>query len=233
MKIRLLNVEEPGVFPRYEKYLEMVSRERRERVERIKSPEGKSISLLAEVLMRKEIGKSLGIDEKDIKFSYGEQGKPYVESERGYNFSVSHTENIIVFTDSAVPVGIDIEKIRKARLKVAERFFTGEESERIFKLCEGEICGGEKKIDNEKGKAAEDENPSGDAADREFYRIWTMKEAYVKMNGQGLSFPFNSFNVDSEEPDVFFYNTTWKGYSISLCREGKEKEEIEITEVKL
>lgn len=212
MKIRFLNVPHPEDFKQYEKYLPCISRERSERISTMKRPGAKSMCLLAEVLMRREIGKALGIKESEIIFSYGEQGKPYIRNinslvqNSGYDFSISHTENVIVFADSQVSIGIDIEKVKSARLKVAERFFTKEEYERILALLPGK-------------------------SDSEFYRIWTMKEAYVKMSGQGLRIPLNSFDVvDSEKLQVFFYNEEYKGFSISLCREGVDSEKVDIVE---
>lgn len=204
MIIRFFNIGDAGDFGQYEKYLFQVSNERRERVDRIKNPKMKSISLLSEVIMRREIGKALKIKESDIEFFYNEHGKPYVKNP-DYHFSVSHTENVIVFTDSSVPVGIDIERIKPARLKVAERFFTPGEYERILSVPE--------------------------SADREFYRIWTMKEAYVKMTGTGLLTPLNSFDVDDEGLGVFFYNKEYEGFAISVCREGCEKEAVELVPV--
>lgn len=213
MIIRFFEIENAEDFRNYEKYLPLISAERRERVKRIKSPKAKTVCLLAEVLMRREIGKALGMSKEDIIFSYTKHGKPYIEK-ADYHFSISHTENVIVFTDSPVPVGIDIEGVysgkapdeekEKRRLRVAGRFFTEREFESIKKAADFDV---------------------------EFCRIWTMKEAYVKMQGKGLLTPLNSFDVDNMESEVYYYNIVYKGYSISVCREGAEPGMIEIIDV--
>lgn len=243
MIILFFEIKNAEDYGRYEKYLPLVSAERRERVKRTKSPKAKTVCLLAEVLMRREIGKALGMKEEDIRFSYTEQGKPYIGYD-DYHFSISHTENVIVFTDSSVPVGIDIEGINpyrgsagssekkgneegtgaeiteiegvgrdkaKKRLKVAERFFTEREFESV-----------------KNAPFFDGENEDG--IDREFCRIWTMKEAYVKMTGRGLLIPLNSFDVDNMESKVYYHNMMYKGYSISVCREGEESERVQIAE---
>ena len=207
MVIRILEVENAGDFGKYEKFLSMISNERSERIERIKSVEAKTVCLMAEVLLRREIGKALGMKEKDIIFSYTEEGKPFIEN-ADYHFSISHTKNVIVFVDSKSPVGIDIEGINepeksKRRLRVAKRFFTEEEYERVKNAS----CNNE-----------------------EFCRIWTMKEAYVKMKGQGLKIPLNSFNVDNMESEVYYYSTMYKEYGISVCREGAQPESVKLVE---
>lgn len=219
MIIRFFEIEGVGDFGKYERYLPLVSEERRERVRKTKSPKAKTVCLLAEVLMRREIGKALGVKEEEIVFSYTEQGKPYIENE-DYHFSISHTENVIVFTDSRFPVGIDIEGINagkasdeeraKRRLRVAGRFFT------------------EKEYESVRNSSFDRGNEFG--TDGEFCRIWTMKEAYVKMVGKGLLIPLNSFDVDNMESEAYYYNTMYKGYCISVCREGGEPEEVQLAE---
>lgn len=83
--------------------------------------------------------------------------------------SVSHTSNIIVIVVSNNEIGVDIEKIRNADLRIAKRFFTKYEQEYIL------------------------ENSL--VQNNRFYEVWTKKEAYMKYVGKGLHMPINSFNV--------------------------------------
>ena len=73
------------------------------------------------------------------------------------HFNLSHAGTCVVCAVSDRAVGIDIERPRKNAIKVAERFFTQEECDWI-----------------------------GDDSLR-FARIWTLKEAYAKLTGDGIA----------------------------------------------
>lgn len=81
----------------------------------------------------------------------------------GEGFSVSHSENYFAMAFCDGQIGIDLEITVKERVRteaIARRFFTEEEQERIR---------------------------SADHPRRAFTRLWTQKEALVKMTGEGLS----------------------------------------------
>jgi len=105
------------------------------------------------------------------------------------------------------PVGCDIERTAQARKKVAERFFASEEIEYLHSF-------------------------SGDTLNREFFRLWTMKESYIKMTGEGLKLPLGSFYVDiGGDLSVFreglpcdcrIKEYPIDGYALSICSEDIE-----------
>ena len=98
-----------------------------------------------------------------------------------FKFNISHSGDYVVITyttDKDVnALGIDIERIRskESDMMVAHRFFTKDE---IDYISDGLECSDE---------------------DTRFYKIWTMKEAYIKMTGKGLSTRLDSFNVYPDE----------------------------------
>jgi 4'-phosphopantetheinyl transferase len=108
-----------------------------------------------------------------LQFSYGPQGKPYVNSTTGIHFNVSHSDDLalLAFT-MGCDVGIDIERIRSQPdlLGIARRFFNREEVAELELLPAGEC-------------------------QYSFYLCWTRKEAYIKASGDGLSAPLHSFRV--------------------------------------
>lgn len=148
---------------------EGLSRDRRERVDRLKDEGAANKQIVIGAFLQHCLSGYIGVIPSQIKFEYNEQGKPYVPS--GVHFNMSHSGDYVVLAVSDHPVGIDIERLRHKRLSVAKRFFCREEYEDIIN------AGGEKE------------------QDRRFLEYWTFKEAYVKYLGKGLAVPLNSFRV--------------------------------------
>lgn len=205
MKVKLIFTDTSKPFAAYEKYLPLVSEQRKNKIRRFRFEKDKTVSLFTELLMRHEISNRLNIPCDKIVFSRNNYGKPYLADYADYRFSVSHSGNCIVFTDSYVPVGIDIEKIAEKDLGIAKRFFAADETEFIFG------------------------SPQPTQA---FYKIWTAKEAYVKMLGTGLSTPLTSFSVLSEELKGTFLTCRLAEYFITVCSSKKiENESLETEEL--
>jgi 4'-phosphopantetheinyl transferase len=111
----------------------------------------------------------------DIKFRYGAQGKPAIDVKDGVQvqFNLAHAEDMALLALTAEgPVGVDLERVQEQPdwLDIARRFFSSDE------IKELEQCGAGER-------------------NREFFRLWTCKEAYVKARGGGLSIPLNSFSI--------------------------------------
>lgn len=111
----------------------------------------------------------------------GADGKPKVE---GAFFNLSHSGNIVVCAVAGNEVGCDVEKVVKTPEGVAERFFHQDEMAYIKESV-------------------------GQERDERFFRIWTMKESYIKMTGEGMRLSFDRFVflIGSEE--------------VKVCRDGK------------
>ncbi|MEG0157181.1 MAG: 4'-phosphopantetheinyl transferase superfamily protein, partial [Anaerovoracaceae bacterium] len=66
----------------------------------------------------------------------------------------------------------------------------------------------------------------------EFYRIWTIREAFAKKDGRGLAvFEQEEIRIDYENNQIFFQDKVvmvrtflWEGHVISLCAEHLPKE---------
>lgn len=81
--------------------------------------EGRLCSIGAGLLMIR----LLGIHEEAL-IKYNAYGKPYLED--GREFSISHSGDYVAFVKADVPVGVDIERIRKINNAVSIKMF-GEE----------------------------------------------------------------------------------------------------------
>ena len=135
--------------------------------------------------------------EKTGDFSYEEHGKPFIEGV-GYHFNLTHTKSAAACVISDMPVGIDIQDIITDEKKVMK------------KAC----CAAEIK------RLAESEDPR-----REFTKLWTLKEAYVKQKGSGIwdSIDQLDFSERKGNPLVkgnrFFYIIEENRYVIAVCLE--------------
>lgn len=102
----------------------------------------------------------------------GPHGKPYFQG-TDIHFNISHSGDFKVLAIAETPVGVDIEKVRKADLRVAKRF------------CE-----------NEYNYITQKDS------EHRFFKVWTKKEAYLKYKGTGLRGGLDSFDVFSLPEDI-------------------------------
>lgn len=145
----------------------------------------------------------------DSQVRFGLNGKPEIE---GVCFNLSHSKNMVICAVGDKKVGCDIEQISKAPEKVANRFFTETEREHLSRYL-------------------------GEEKNKEFYRLWTMKESYMKMTGEGMRLPLNQFEVhfgekieiyrDGSLQDCFvkeyeFIQDEGTKYQISVCAKEDE-----------
>ena len=105
------------------------------------------------------------LDDWNGDFVYNEHGKPYLQSRtstariEGVEFNISHCKNAVAAVLHPAPVGIDVESFRTASPALIRRTMNDTETEQIHHA----------------------DNPS-----REFTRLWTQKEAVLKLEGTGL-----------------------------------------------
>ena len=161
----------------------------------------------------------LGISPDELRFSYAEKGKPFLEEiqQAGLNFNLAHSHGMAIYALSqGRAIGVDLEYVREdlAGEKIAERFFSPREVEVL------------KKVPAELRKEA-------------FFNCWTRKEAYIKARGEGLSMSLDDFDVSlgPGEPAALLLNQTepaevtrWtmrsipvpSGYVAALVVEGQD-----------
>ena len=159
--------------------LPLVSEQRREQALRYTHMFGqycclKSYEMLQQLLTscRYPISNSpLGrpISSKRPSFLYNEHGAPYLED--GPYFSISHCKQGIAVVVSDQPVGIDIEGMRSVDDGLVRKTMNTQEQDQIAAAA----------------------NP-----EQEFIRLWTRKEAYVKMLGTGIISDMHQILQDTE-----------------------------------
>jgi len=196
MNIYILTLNNTVDIERCKCYIPFLSKERRERINNSNNPKNIITSIHTGLLTNRIISKETGLSVKNIAFKYGEHGKPSLEvpgfNNDNYHFSVSHSNNCIAFVSNTAPIGIDIEQLAPARMKVAKRFFCEAEYEYLTSLdpCHSSV---------------------------EFTTIWTKKEAYFKMTGDGLTKKIDSVNVLNFSDNIMFYSKNHSDYIVSVC----------------
>ena len=131
-----------------------------------------------------------------------EYAKKYLGDD--YNYNLSHSGDYVLCAASKLAVGCDLERIKEAPMKVARRRF-----------CESEV-------------EYLNQTPTK-GLDNEFFRIWTIKESYMKMIKKGLSMGLGTFEVvlgdeiklfkDGQILDCYIKEYDLEGYKISICSE--------------
>lgn len=110
---------------------------------------------------------------------YNNLGKPYLIDHPEINFNISHCRLGCVCAVSDKKIGVDIQDIRAISKDVIE------------KVCH----------ENEKRLIRKSNN-----ADREFAKIWTMKESYLKMIGIGIVSDLNEIDTTIFSDNISFYD---------------------------
>ncbi len=163
----------------YEKALSYIPENKQKRIKRFLKYEDSLRTLIAEVLIRKIIMQELKIPNGEIFFKINNYGKPYLKDWDEFHFNISHSGKWVVCAISNKPVGIDVERIKDLNIKIADRFFSKEEVEDLYKIKKSERL-------------------------KYFFDLWTLKESYIKADGRGLNIPLNSFSFRVIDNEIIF-----------------------------
>jgi 4'-phosphopantetheinyl transferase len=156
-------------------FFESLSDDERKRAGQYHFPKDRRRAIVSRGALREILGNYLGMPAPELRFVYGEFGKPALslESDNELRFNVSHSADLaLVAVSRSRNVGIDIERVRPgvAAEQIAERYFSPRESDALRAL------------------PAEERTAA-------FFRYWTCKEAYAKALGRGLSLPLDRLGI--------------------------------------
>lgn len=103
-------------------------------------------------------------EKEEVPFSrdsvtFGPHGKPCHEA---LHFNLSHSGSYVICAVGEREIGCDIQKIRQCRKSMVRRFFAPEEQEYILSV-------------------------DGQEREERFITLWSRKESYLKMTGEGLT----------------------------------------------
>lgn len=178
-----------GLEEKYDEKLNMLHQSRAEKLNAFKMQADKVRGLGAGLLLQKGLEeyldlvneKTLRCDEEGrpvIEYSYGPQGKPYLKEYPDVYFSLSHSGNMVALALSDAEVGIDVQEMRGYNEKIARRFYHAKEVQML-------------------------EQTADDKKEAYFYKIWCMKEAYIKYTGKGMSEDLRSFYFEEESGRIY------------------------------
>ncbi|MFJ7837979.1 4'-phosphopantetheinyl transferase family protein [Lysinibacillus sphaericus] len=193
-----------------------ISAERKEKVSKFHFDEDKKRSILAEVLLRHSLKRDFGMTNDHIHFTINEYGKPNLQNFDHIHFNLAHSGDWVVCAVSDTPIGIDIEQVAMIEMDIAKAYFTSSEYQDIL-------------------------SQPKDKQIQYFYKLWTLKESYVKAEGKGLTIPLDSFSfyIQPETIQLYESNQLSQKYSfqlfdlddchiVALCSKQLSKEPISI-----
>lgn len=160
---------------------DLLSLDERIRHQRFVFQKDRDQCLIARVLLRTTLSRYLGEDPGEWRFRTNKFGKPEIESSGSpslLRFNLSHCAGLVVCAVTiGREIGVDCENInRNAEISnLASRVFSPREQEYL------------------------DSAPESQRA-LAFFRLWTLKEAYVKARGIGLSLSLQKFSMDLADP---------------------------------
>ena len=131
--------------------------------EKYSSPDSKAAYLKGRFGVRSFASLYASLAPSDVKIEISKSGKPFFTNIEDLHFNISHSGSEVAIAFSTKPVGFDMELLDRKRdfRAIANRFFTNQESNEV--------------------KSAEE------YGNELFVRIWTAKEAMLKLSGEGLS----------------------------------------------
>lgn len=140
--------------------LSFIQPEKKERILKQRVSQNAYNMLIGELTAKIGIKKAFGIPIASQKFIYSGYGKPYLSDDRNIHFNISHSGEYVACVVSNKSVGIDIQRIEQYNPNVAEKVCNAQELLQI--------------------------SNSGDKSS-EFIKLWTQKEAVLKMYGVGIA----------------------------------------------
>jgi 4'-phosphopantetheinyl transferase len=159
--------------------------------------------ILGRAFLRRELARHLGLAPEKIALTEGPAGRPELVHPRRISFNLSHSNDLVFLAVSeGGTVGVDVERVNPGQdLGIAKHVFSPEELALLS---------------------------ATDPAERvaEFFRLWTLKESFLKALGSGFQTSPASVNLALDAAGRFLApnGTAWRlhhwredGFSYSLC----------------
>lgn len=189
MEIYAVNLAKGVPSNYFVKLLNLMQPELKKKIGRYRFIQDAERSLIGYRMIYYLLYKEFGSYSTDMKLAFSQYGKPYFPDFSSFHFNLSHSGDWVVCAVDQKSIGIDIEQINEIDLTIADRYFSSEESKQMHQLKE------EQKKER-------------------FYDLWTLKEAYIKAIGCGMTLPLNTFGFS-------FESITGQGFCIKLTHQNQ------------
>lgn len=176
--------------------LPLLSDERRRQALRFRHELGRKTCAAAYLLLREGLAKEYGITEKPC-FDFGPHGKPVLRNHPDIHFNLSHCREAVVCALSDVPVGVDVEVVTHYKESVARYTMNEQELSAILSADRPEVM---------------------------FTRLWTQKEAVLKLSGEGLRDNLKSVLDDISGLNISTIVSSDQRYCYSVVSRKRDKE---------
>jgi len=173
----------------------------------------KEMALLSKILTRTLLSEYTEGNPLSLRFNKGKYGKPYLPQYPHVHYNLSHAGNILCLVIADSEIGVDIEKEKEIEDAVMQFSCSQEEYDQLKSFIP------ESRISS-------------------FFKIWCLKESFLKAIGTGLYRELKSFSImedearqmrlrdyeDSKNDDkwIFHYERIKRDYHFSLCYSKNE-----------
>lgn len=177
-----------------ERYAALLSDDERQRNQRYRFAADRRRDLIARALLRTQLAERLQLPPESLVFERGEHGKPALvldddsllsshaalQAAKHLQFNLSHSDDWVVLAVADNRVGVDVESTARENdvMAIADRYFFGSEIEELTSFNTSEQR-------------------------QRFFDYWTLKEAYIKARGEGISLGLSNFGFSvANKPNI-------------------------------
>ncbi len=171
MKIYYYKINANDEEERISKALSVLSAEERQRAKKFRFKSDFYRYVAGKIMTRRIISEWTGEGPENIEFRTDKYDRPFLKHPvKNLDFNISHSGDYVALVVGGSRAGIDVEMIKPIDFNMAEDCFHDREIEYLFSRPQGR--------------------------QERFFRIWTLKESFIKAIGHGLSYPLKNFYFD-------------------------------------
>jgi len=207
-----------------------ITKDEKHKLQQYKNKSAQHIALITRAVCRLVLSQYTNTEPTSLEFIRDQHGKPeLLNNPLNFRFNLSHNNNLIIMAVTVIDdIGCDIEDPkRKINIEaISRRYFAKQEYQALHLLK------------NEKQQTL-------------FFQFWTLKEAFVKATGLGISLGLDSFyfcfnndqqqNIDiyfnanyslTTNDNWYFYQNTLNQQMLSICRKSKIQQDVNYFDIK-